>query len=100
MITRPGRFLIGIGAAAILALPNITADTGFGPWHFTVRAEANQEFREVYGFPSRRACEAARAGMRRDVALLMAEHGGTIIGDAARRLHFGVCGAVQPAPIR
>ena len=87
--------LIGTGGAAILAVPNVTAEANFGPWHFTVMAAGNHEFREVYPFRSGRACEKQRGIMQQGVARVVAEHGGTIFGGLARRLHLGPCEAVR-----
>src|SRR3954447_3318280 len=88
VIARGRWLLIGFGVVTSIAVPNVTAETGFGPWDFEVTAAANHEFREWYGFPSGRACQEKRAIMKRDVALVMTARNGTIVGDAARRLHL------------
>jgi hypothetical protein len=61
--------LMGVGVAAALTVPNMTAETDFGPWHFAVTAVGNHEFREVYGFPSRQACQKKRSLMEKDLLI-------------------------------
>jgi hypothetical protein len=92
---RPKRLLIGIGMATILIAPNLTGKGSFGPWHFTATAAGNREFREVYAFPSRQACEAQHDTMQQGVAQVLAERGGTTVGRAARRLHLSPCEAIR-----
>jgi hypothetical protein len=87
--------LILAGAAAISALPNMTATADLGPWHFTVTAVGNGAFREVYPFGSRRACLDQRGRIERGVARVATEQGGTAAGRTARRLRVGPCEAAQ-----
>jgi hypothetical protein len=94
---RLGWALISLGMAVILAVPNIAAKADFGPWHFTVTADGNREFREVYSFPSRRVCEAQRDTMQQGVARVLAEHGSTTVGRVARRLRLVPCEAIRRA---
>jgi hypothetical protein len=76
-------------------MPDTAAVADFGPWHFAVTAVGNPDFREVYSFRSRRACEEQRSTMQREVARVAAEHGDTTVGRFARRLHLGRCGTVR-----
>ena len=94
MTGRPAWPLIGIGVAAILALPGTTAEADLGRWRFAVTAAGNREFRETYAFGSRRTCEERRGAIGRGIARVAAERGGTAIGGLARRLRLGPCEAV------
>ena len=87
--------LIGVSMAAVVAMPNTAGEADFGPWHFTVTAEGNVEFREVYSFRARRACEEQRNTLRRGVARVLAEQPEGAAGRAARRLHIGQCEGVR-----
>ncbi len=86
--------LLGVVGATLFALPHATAKAGFGPWHFTVTATGQREFREVHAFPSHRACEDKREKIGRGIAQVLAERGGTIVGGIARRVRIGPCEAV------
>ena len=92
---RPRCPLIGAGVATVLAVPGIAADADLGPWYFAVTAAGSREFREVYAFHSRRACEERRGAIGQGVARVVADHGGTTVGGLARRLHLGPCEAVR-----
>jgi len=88
---------IGVGVAAILALPGVAADTDLGLWRFAVTAAGNGEFRGVHAFPSRRTCEERHDTIRRGVAQVVADQGGKRVGRFAHRLHLGPCEPVRPA---
>jgi hypothetical protein len=87
--------LLGVVGAALFALPHASATAGFGPWHFTVTAAGHREFREVYTFPSRHACEDNREKIGRGIARVSAERGSTTVGGIARRVRIGPCEAVR-----
>jgi hypothetical protein len=78
-------------------VPKAATHAVFGPWHFAVTAAPNREFREVYGFQTRTACQESHRMMAEDITRVVAEHGATTAGRIARRLRLGGCETTRRA---